>query len=151
ALSLEWPGFGELSPPENGHDYGAHLDLVGANALGFFYLAMRRGLDYLAAVPQVDPARLGVTGLSGGGWQAIVLSALAERVAGAVEVAGFGSLESNLTHPVDTDEIEENPTDLTDGEDYSYIVAMRALRHTLHIHTAEDACSLHAAQMKPTF
>src|SRR2546430_1935226 len=34
-LSLEWPGFGELALPENRHDYGAHLDLVGANALGF--------------------------------------------------------------------------------------------------------------------
>ena len=149
ALSLEWPGFGELSPPENGHDYGAHLDLVGANALGFFYLAMRRGLDYLAAVPQVDPARLGVTGLSGGGWQTIVLSALDERVAVAVEVAGFGSLESNLTHPVDTDEIEENPTDLTDGEDYSYLVAMRAPRPTLLIHNAEDDCCFRAALVKP--
>src|SRR5437870_3221533 len=149
ALSLEWPGFGELSQPENGHDYGAHLDLVGANALGFFYLAMRRGLDYLAAVPQVDPARLGVTGLSGGGWQTIVLSALDERVAVAVEVAGFGSLESNLTHPVDTDEIEENPTDLTDGEDYTYLVAMRAPRPTLLIHNAEDDCCFRAALVKP--
>ena len=32
ALSLSWAGFGELAQPENGHDYAAHLDLVGANA-----------------------------------------------------------------------------------------------------------------------
>ena len=51
ALSLSWAGFGELAQPENGHDYAAHLDLVGANALGFFYLSMRRGLDYLATPP----------------------------------------------------------------------------------------------------
>jgi hypothetical protein len=69
ALSLAWVGFGELAEPENAHDYGAHLDFVGANALGFFYLAMRRGIDYLAMLPQVNPRRLGVTGLSGGGWQ----------------------------------------------------------------------------------
>lgn len=149
ALSLEWPGFGELNQPENAHDYGAHLDLVGANALGFFYLAMRRGLDYLASQPDVDVKRLGVTGLSGGGWQTIVLSALDERVAVAVEVAGFGSLESNLTHPVDTDEVEEDPSDFTDGEDYTMLVAMRAPRPTLLIHNAEDNCCFRADLVKP--
>ena len=149
ALSLEWPGFGELNQPENAHDYGAHLDLVGANALGFFYLAMRRGLDYLASRPDVDSTRLGVTGLSGGGWQTIVLSALDERVAVAVEVAGFGSLESNLTHPVDTDEVEEDPSDFTDGEDYTMLVALRAPRPTLLIHNAEDNCCFRADLVKP--
>jgi dienelactone hydrolase len=149
ALSLEWPGFGELPQAENAHDYGAHLDLAGANALGFFYLAMRRGLDYLASLPHVDSTRLGVTGLSGGGWQTIVLSALDERVTVMVEVAGFGSLESNLTHPVDTDEVEENPTDFTEGEDYPFLVALRAPRPTLLIHNAEDDCCFRAALVKP--
>ena len=149
ALSMNWPGFGDLMRDENAHDYGAHLDLVGANAVGFFYLAMRRGLDYLASLPQVDPRRLGVSGLSGGGWQTIVLSSLDERVAAAAEVAGFGSLESNLTHPVDTDEIEENPTDFTKDEDYTYLVALRAPRPTLLIHNAEDNCCFRAALVKP--
>jgi dienelactone hydrolase len=149
ALSLEWFGFGELSQPYNAHDYGAHLDLVGANALGLFYLAMRRGLDYLASLPDVDPKRLGVTGLSGGGWQTIVLSALDPRVKVAVEVAGFGSLQSNITHPRDTDEIEENPTDFTDGEDYPELVAMRAARPTLLIHDAMDNCCFRSMLVKP--
>jgi dienelactone hydrolase len=149
ALSLEWFGFGQLAQPYNAHDYGAHLDLVGANALGLFYLAMRRGLDYLAALPEVDPSRLGVTGLSGGGWQTIVLSALDPRVKVAVEVAGFGSLQSNITHPVDTDEIEEDPTDFTDGEDYPELVAMRAARPTLLIHDAMDNCCFRSMLVKP--
>ncbi|HTV53893.1 MAG TPA: acetylxylan esterase [Terriglobia bacterium] len=149
ALSLEWFGFGELAQPYNAHDYGAHLDLAGANALGLFYLAMRRGLDYLASLPEVDPNRLGVTGLSGGGWQTIVLSALDPRVRVAVEVAGFGSLQSNITHPADTDEIEENPTDFTDGEDYPVLVAMRAARPTLLIHDAMDNCCFRSMLVKP--
>src|SRR5215831_2944079 len=65
-LSPEWFGYGELSQPENGHDFAAHLDLVGTSAIGLFYLAMRRGLDYLYNHPNVDRERLGVTGLSGG-------------------------------------------------------------------------------------
>jgi dienelactone hydrolase len=149
ALSLEWPGFGELSQPENAHDFGAHLDLVGANALGLFYLAMRRGLDYLAQHPSVDAGRLGVTGLSGGGWQTIVLGALDERVAVAVEAAGFGSLESNIARPIDTDEVEEDATDLTAGQDYTHLAAMRAPRPTLLIHNAEDDCCFRADLVKP--
>jgi dienelactone hydrolase len=149
ALSLGWMGFGELGTPLDQHDYAAHLDFVGANAMGIFYLAMRRGLDYLASRPDVDPQRLGMTGLSGGGWQTITLSALDERIAVAAEVAGFGSLQSNLTHPVDTDEIEENATDFVSGEDYPDLVILRAPRPTLLIHNAEDTCCFRAALVKP--
>ncbi len=149
ALSLEWVGFGELSQLENAHDFGAHLDLVGANALGLFYLAMRRGLDFLANHPLVDRSRMGITGLSGGGWQTIVLGALDDRVAVAAEVAGFGSLQSNIARPIDTDEVEEDATDLTDGQDYAHLVAMRAPRPTLLIHNAEDDCCFRADLVKP--
>jgi hypothetical protein len=149
ALSLGWPGFGELGQTENSHDFGGHLDLVGANSLGYFYLIMRRGLDYLATLPQADPKRLGVTGLSGGGWQTIILSALDERVNVMVEVAGFGSLESNLTRPTDTQEVEENATDLTQGFDYPFLVALRAPRPTLLIHNEQDDCCFLAPLVKP--
>lgn len=149
ALSLEWVGFGELAQPENNHDYGAQLDLVGSNALGFFYLAMRRGLDYIAALPQVDSTRLGVTGLSGGGWQTTVLGALDKRVAVSVEVAGIGALEANLVRPLDLDEIEETAPDFARGEDYPFLVAMRAPRPTLLIHNAEDDCCFRAELVKP--
>ena len=149
ALSLSWVGFGELAQPENGHDYAAHLDLVGANALGFFYLSMRRGLDYLATLPQVDSHRLGVTGLSGGGWQTTLLSAFDPRVAVAVEVAGIGALQSNLIRPLDTDEIEENATDLAQNEDYPFFVAIRAPSPTLLIHNVEDDCCFRSALVRP--
>ena len=149
ALSLTWMGFGELSQPENGHDQTARLDLAGSSAVGLFYLSMRRGLDFLASLPQVDSKRLGVTGLSGGGWQTVVLSGLDERVAVAVEVAGFGSQQSNLIRPGDTNEVEESPTDFTVGEDYPFLVAMRAPRPTLLIHNAEDDCCFRADLVKP--
>jgi dienelactone hydrolase len=149
ALSLEWFGFGEMAQPENAHDFAAHLDLVGANGVGLFYLAMRKGLDYLENLPNVDRTRLGVTGLSGGGWQTIVLSSLDERASVMVEVAGFGSLESNITHPIDTDETEEDPADFSDGQDYPDLVALRAPRPTLLIHNAEDNCCFRAALVKP--
>src|SRR5882757_1108685 len=149
ALSLSWIGFGELAQPENAHDYTAQLDLVGNSAVGFFYLSMRRGLDLLASLPQADPARLGVTGLSGGGWQTLFLSSLDERVAVAVEVAGFGAQQSNLIRPEDTDEVEESPSDFTVNEDYPFLVALRAPRPTLLIHNGEDDCCFRADLVKP--
>jgi dienelactone hydrolase len=149
ALSLTWMGFGELSQPENAHDQTSRLDLAGTSAVGLFYLSMRRGLDFLTSLPQVDTKRLGVTGLSGGGWQTVVLSGLDERVAVAVEVAGFGSQQSNLVRPSDTNEVEESPTDFTVGEDYPFLVAMRAPRPTLLIHNAEDDCCFRADLVKP--
>lgn len=149
ALNLQWMGFGQLSQPGNMHDFGAQLDLVGSNALGIFYLAMRRGLDYLTTLPEVDAARIGMTGLSGGGWQTVVLGALDERVAVSVEVAGIGSRESNLTRPADTDEIEESPPDLNKDFDYPEFVAMRAPRPTLLIHNGVDSCCFRASLVKP--
>lgn len=141
ALNLEWIGFGELGGKENGHSYAAHLDLVGANGVGLFYLAMRRGLDYLDRHPNVDRRRLGVTGLSGGGWQTITLSALDERVAVSAPVAGFSALEAGIEHPEYVgDDIEQNATDFRDRQDYAHLVAMRAPRPTLLVYNAEDDC-----------
>jgi dienelactone hydrolase len=137
-LALEWFGFGELSEPEDAHDYGAHLDLVGANALGLFYLAMRRGLDYLAILPEVDSRRLGATGLSGGGWQTVVLAALDTRTDVAVEDAGVEALQTAITHPLDNDEVELDATDLCKGQDYPDLIAIRAPRPTLLIHNVAD-------------
>jgi len=149
ALNLEWIGMGELSHKENAHWFGAHLDLVGANAAGLFYLAMRRGLDYLWDHPHVDRARIAMTGLSGGGWQTIVLSALDERVRLAVPVAGYASVVSRIERPADIGDIEQNATDLLNLADYPVLTALRAPRPTLLIYNAEDDCCFRAPLVKP--
>jgi hypothetical protein len=91
ALSLGWPGLGELGQPENNHDFAGQLDLVGSNSLGYFYLLIRRGLDFLATYPSADDQRIGVTGLSGGGWQTVMIGALDQRVHVIVELSISGS------------------------------------------------------------
>jgi dienelactone hydrolase len=149
ALSLGWPGLGELGQPENNHDFAGHMDLVGSNSLGYFYLIIRRGLDFLASLPQTDPARIGVTGLSGGGWQTTLIGSLDERVKVMVEVAGIGSLESNLTRPTDSSDVEEDATDLMRGFDYPFLLALRAPRPTLLIHNEQDDCCFLAPLVKP--
>src|ERR1700730_1854648 len=149
ALSLEWFGFGELNSPENDHSFVGHLDLVGANGLGLFYIEMRRGLDYLYNDPRVDKSRIAVTGLSGGGWQTIVLSSLDPRVTAAIPVAGFCSLSTAIEHPEYAgDDVEKNASDFRQGIDYAQLVAMRAPRPTLLIYNAEDDCCFRAGVVK---
>ena len=150
ALNLEWLGMGESHGPENSHWFAAHLDLVGANGVGLFYLAMRRGLDFLYNDPDVDHSRVGVTGLSGGGWQTIILSSLDERVTVSVPVAGYVSLKGRAERmPEEPGDIEQNATDLVAGQDYSTFTAMRAPRPTLLINTAEDNCCFRAPLVRP--
>ena len=149
ALSLEWLDCGELHVPGNKHEFGAHLDLIGANTVGLFYLAMRRGLDYLYDHPNVDRSRLGVTGLSGGGWQTITLSSLDPRVIVSVPVAGYSAFVSKLERVGDYGDPEQVPQDFLDGQDYSHLTAMRAPRPTLLIHNAEDDCCFRGPLVKP--
>ena len=150
ALNLEWLGMGELNTRFNDHSFASQLDLVGMNGVGLFYLAMRRGLDYLAADPHIDPSRLGVTGLSGGGWQTITLSSLDARVLVSVPVAGYVNLQGRLERlPEEPGDFEQNATDSLVGQDYSTLTAMRAPRPTLLIYNAEDDCCYRAPLVKP--
>ena len=151
ALNLEWFSYGELGNPENSHWNGAHLDLVGSNELGLFYLEMRRGLDYLYNHPSVDRSRLGVTGLSGGGWQTIILSSLDERVRMAMPVAGFSSFRTRVEVKEygDLGDVEQSGTDLLEGQDYTHLIALMAPRPTQLAYNAEDNCCFRAALVKP--
>jgi len=150
ALNLEWIGMGELQQKFNEHWFDSQLDLVGMNGVGIFYLAMRRGLDYLASIPNVDPDRIGVTGLSGGGWQTIVFSSLDLRVKVSIPVAGYVNLQGRVERvPGEPGDVEQNPTDFLVGSDYSTLAAMRAPRPTLLLYNAEDDCCFRAPLVKP--
>ena len=149
ALNLEWFAFGELEAPGNEHANLHLLDVAGVNGLGLFYLEMRRGLDYLYNDDRVDRARIGVTGLSGGGWQTIMLSSLDPRVGPAVPVAGFSSLTTSIEHPGYTGgDPEQNSPDMRQGVDYAQLAAMRAPRPTLLIYNDMDDCCFRAGVVK---
>jgi cephalosporin-C deacetylase-like acetyl esterase len=59
-----------------------------------------RGIDYLVSRPDVDPERIGVTGISGGGAATFWIAAADERVKVAVPVSGMSDLESYVANKV---------------------------------------------------
>ena len=59
-----------------------------------------RGIDYLCSRPEVDPEKIGVTGISGGGATTVWVAATDDRVKVAVPVSGMSDLESYVTNTV---------------------------------------------------
>jgi len=60
------------------------LNWAGTTWMGLNFWDDSRCIDYLASRPEVDPERIGCTGLSGGGWRTNVLAALDRRVKASV-------------------------------------------------------------------
>lgn len=150
-LSPEWIGIGELNVEGDSHWLLSQLDLTGANGEGLFYLAMRRGLDYLYNDAQVDRNRIGMTGLSGGGWQTIMLSSLDPRITVSIPVAGYTTIFGRDVRVTvgEAGDLEQNATDVLTAADYDTLTAMRAPRPTLEIYNAEDSCCFRAELVKP--
>ncbi len=150
ALSLALVDQGELKVDANEHYFGSDLDLVGVSGVGLFYLAMRRGLDYLYNNPHVDQNRIAMTGQSGGGWQTLLLSALDPRVKVAIPVAGFASLHGRIARaPGEPGDYEQTAPDLMNAQGYQTFAAMLAPRPFLEINNAEDSCCFRAPLVKP--
>ena len=150
ALSPEWLCFGELQGPGYQHNNAAYLDLCGVAGVAVFYLVMRRALEVLLDHGRVDPERIAVTGLSGGGWQTIVLAALDTRVRLAAPNAGYIGLDSRIRHRADRGDIEQNAADLAATADYPLLTAMLAPRPALLLYNEHDDCCFRTARARPS-
>jgi dienelactone hydrolase len=90
-LTMEFRGFGYLGARVNAeHRLVAHNAILG----GSFYKAVlskdiKYALDFLLSVAEVDPRRIGITGVSFGGEMAVTYAALDERIK-VVVFQGFG-------------------------------------------------------------
>lgn len=145
ALNVEWLGMGQLESEDFNHYRSTQLDLCGTSGVAPFYLALQRGLDVLLSHPHADPRRVGVAGLSGGGWQTILLSALDTRVTLANPVAGYSSFLTRLQYPSDLGDAEQLPADLAALADYTHLTALRAPRPTLLTYNAREDCCFDAS------
>jgi len=148
ALNFEFIGQSELEVDFQ-HNFQSHLTLTGLSGVGLFYLAMSKGLDVLLAHKNADSKRVCMTGLSGGGWQTIVLSALDKRITVSVPVAGYTSIRARVGCTRDIGDYEQCPPDMTTVADYDTYTAMLAPRPTLLITNENDECCFKTPDAKP--
>lgn len=149
ALNTEWFGMGQLATAGFAHGRMNQLDLCGTSGLSLFYLALSRGLDLLLSLDQADPERVGVAGLSGGGWQTILISALDTRVSLCNPVAGYSSFRTRIDNFSDLGDSEQTPVDLGLTADYSQLTALLAPRAVLLTYNEKDDCCFAAAHALP--
>jgi hypothetical protein len=149
SLSLEWYGMGQFKTPEYLHPVINTIDLTGTSGIATHFLAMKRGIDILTALPNAEPSKVAVSGLSGGGWQTIFISSLDPRVTLSNPVAGYSSFLTRLQHDMDLGDSEQTPTDLATVTDYSIMTALRAPAPTLLTFNANDNCCFRADHALP--
>lgn len=149
ALNLEWLRMGQLDSTDFTHYRMNQIDLCGTSGLAMFYLSMSRGIDVLLQHPHADPDRVAVAGLSGGGWQTILLSSLDTRVTLSNPVAGYSSFITRGEVTSDLGDSEQTPTDLAVYADYAHLTALRAPRPTLLTYNDRDNCCFAAGHALP--
>ncbi|MDP3073651.1 MAG: dienelactone hydrolase family protein [Opitutaceae bacterium] len=87
---------------ERVHDLNTCLAFAGTSWMGIVNHDDRRSVSVLAAMPEVDPQRLGCIGLSGGGYRATYLTGTEPRMRAAAIVGWMTSLPSTLAITYET-------------------------------------------------
>ena len=129
------------------HSYlGIQCFLAGSSAARYFAWDGIRALDYLASRPEVDPARLGVTGLSGGGTQTSYIAALDDRVVAAAPTCYITSFR-RLFESIGPQDAEQNFNGgVSAGLDHADFLEVRAPKPTLLVATTRDFFSIQGAR-----
>jgi dienelactone hydrolase len=116
--------------------YGSTLWPVGQTLLGMQVYDNQRAVDYLLTRDEVDGAKIGITGASGGGNQSMYAGALDERIGAVVPVCSVGQYRAYLKAACCVCEVLPGALRFTEEGDVLGLVAPRAL---LVINASRDA------------
>jgi dienelactone hydrolase len=106
---------------------GASLWPVGTPLIGLQVYDNHRAVDYLISRPEVDPAKLAITGASGGGNQSFYAGAVDERLSAVIPVCGIGTYDAYLTTACCVCEVNGGGAAYARTGDLLAVVAPRAL------------------------
>jgi dienelactone hydrolase len=92
----------KVGPGAQGRDMLQKKALItGRTLMGLEVAKMRRGVDFLQTLPEVDPKRIGMYGLSKGGHYTLYTAAVEPRLKAAVVSGWFNHRKKKLTAPDD--------------------------------------------------
>lgn len=129
------------------HAYpGAQAFIAGTSIATYMIWDGIRAVDYLLTRPDVDPARIGITGRSGGGTQSALIAAFDERIHAAAPEAYITSFRRLLASDGPQDAEQNLARGLALGLDHADLLAVRAPKPTLVISTTRDFFSIQGAR-----
>jgi len=129
------------------HSYPAvQVFLTGKSIARYFAWDGIRGIDYLVSRKEVDPERIGVHGLSGGGTQTAYISALDDRVTASAPACYITSYR-RLLESIGVQDGEQNLYDgLANGIDHADYIEVRAPKPTLIMANTRDFFSIQGSR-----
>lgn len=121
--------------------------LTGVAYAKYYVRDAMKAIDYLQTRPEVDPGRIGMGGLSWGGFQCTMVTAIDTRISAAASAAGCNVgfrrwLQSNGP----TQAGQQFPGFLTAGLDHGDFFALMAPRAFLRVSTTRDFKSIQGAR-----
>ena len=133
--------------PTHQHSYPGTLSFIsGRSPANYFIWDGIRAVDYLVSRKEVDPARIGMTGRSGGGTQTAYIAALDDRILAAAPECYITSFEKELRTIGAPDAEQVFLYALEKGFDKSDLIELRAPKPTLLVTTTQDIFSIQGAR-----
>ena len=121
---------------------GLQSFITGLSPVQYFIWDGIRAVDYLISRKEVDPARIGITGQSGGGTQTAYIAAMDERIVAAAPECYITTFDK-LFRSFGTGDPEQNMMyAIKKGIDQSDLLAVRAPKPALIVATTRDIASI---------
>jgi len=133
--------------PTSEHSYvGNQCFIAGASLAKYFTWDGIRGIDYLLTRSEVDPERIGITGISGGGTQTSYIGAFDRRIKASAPtcyITGF----RRLLESIGAQDAEQNfYRGVSSGLTHADFLEVRAPKPALIVATTRDFFSIQGAR-----
>ena len=133
--------------PTTEHSYPGNQSFVsGRPPANYFIWDGIRAVDYLISRREVDPARIGMTGRSGGGTQTAYIAAMDDRILAAAPECYITTFDKLLRSIAPQDAEQNLLYSIKKGFDLGDLIEIRVPKPTLMVTTTRDIFSIQGAR-----